>query len=233
MSTAVRAIRRNASIALLALLATIGAVLAGSVVSAPGAAAAPCQTCPDDPPPPPGHPQPRYEVWYPSGAFDTNLYIHATEDAVDDEAYLTVNGTTMWGPHSVHYQGPSTGPGNGRYNVPFRAVIYGSAFDIAMYDEDWPDPDDNLGSFHYLLPNLNAGPTVYGLSLRFDADSADYSLIQHHPGLLTRAGGPRGGPLPGPASRDGTTVPGGGGGTARCTAWTTRTCGTRWMAATR
>jgi hypothetical protein len=177
-STTCRAAVRRPWAVLSALLALLAAVTVGAVIAAPSAGASVCQTCEDPPPPPPpGHPPVRFDIWYPSGAFNTNLAVLKTEDFTgNDEAYLTINGTTVWGPVSVHFQGPSSGPGNGFYNVPFSAGIYGWYVDIAMYDEDWPDPDDNLGSFHFQFPNLAVGQTVYGYSLRFDADSADYML---------------------------------------------------------
>ncbi len=172
-STATSTGRRRASGALMALLAMLAVTLGASVAAAPGAIAAPCLTCEPDPgPPPPGGPSlPTYKVWADGSNY---LAVVETEDNGNnnDEAYIRVNNSTVWGPKSVS---PGS-PGNAHfYGVSFAALVTGSSFSISLYDEDWPDDDDNLGWHTIGLPGLQSGQTV-PMSREFTEDGAYYSL---------------------------------------------------------
>ena len=125
-----------------------------------------CQTCEPSPPPPPpgptGPPPPKY-VFNAIG-----LWVGATEDASWDEIYLKINDRKVWGPYGI----PDCGlgycehPFNGA--VPF--TYFSSFVKVSLYDEDWPDADDHLGTWYVWT---NALPYA---GLPFNLDGADYLL---------------------------------------------------------
>ena len=152
---------------LAALLVALLAIPAGISLATPSTASAcPPQGChvpPDDPPPPPNPPSPpppKYRL------FIDTLRAYETEDGFEDEAYIRVKGSTVWGPNdttALQIEYPNvvrdvTGP------------IW-----ISLYDEDgWPDPDDWLGDAYAPLPAY-VGSTAYG-NLWFTRDGANYVM---------------------------------------------------------
>ncbi len=84
--------------ALLVLLAIPVAIALGAP---PTASACPPQGChqePDDPPPPhpPSPPQPKYRI------FIDTLRAYETEDGFEDEAYIHIKGSKVWGPYGTN-----------------------------------------------------------------------------------------------------------------------------------
>ena len=152
---------------LAALLVLLAIPVAIALTSPSTASACPPQGCyqdPDDPPPPhpPAPPQPKYRI------FIDTLRAYETEDSFEDQAYITIKGTKVWGPYdtnALQMQYPNvsrdvTGP------------IW-----ISLYDDDpnnWFDGDDWLGDAYAPLPTL-VGATAWG-SLKFTRDGADYTM---------------------------------------------------------
>jgi hypothetical protein len=98
--------------------------------------------------------------------FIDTLRAYETEDGFEDEAYIRVKGSTVWGPNdttALQMEYPNvvrdvTGP------------IW-----ISLYGEDgWPDPDDWLGDAYAPLPAY-VGSTAYG-NLWFTRDGANYVM---------------------------------------------------------
>lgn len=139
----------------------------------PGAVAHPeqppgaiCQTCEPSPPPPPpgptGPPPPRY-------VFDViGIWVGQTEDASWDELYVKINDRVVWGPYGM----PDCGlyycehPLNGAIPLTY----FTSFVKVSLYDDDWPDADDHLGTWYVWY---NALPYA---GLQFNLDGADYLL---------------------------------------------------------
>ena len=158
---------RAALLAMLLALLSIPAVIALAVPST--ASACPPQGChvpPDDDPPPhppPGPPPPKYRIYI------DKLTAFTTEDdnGINDEAYIRVKGTKVWGP-------VSTNPYQAQYpNV--STVVTGPIW-VSLYDEDdgiW-DPDDWLGDAYAPLYPVIGWP-IYG-TLKFQEDDANYAM---------------------------------------------------------
>ena len=152
---------------LAALLVLLAIPVAIALTSPSTAAACPPQGCyqdPDDPPPPhpPAPPQPKYRI------FIDTLRAYETEDSFEDQAYITIKGTKVWGPYdtnALQMQYPNvsrdvTGP------------IW-----VSLYDDDpdnWFDGDDWLGDAYAPLPTV-VGATAWG-TLKFTQDDADYTM---------------------------------------------------------
>lgn len=67
----------------------------------------------------------------------THIKCHAQEDNTGaDDAYLVVDGTTIWGPTQM-----TNGDGKDIQDVP---VEQGKV--LTLMEGDWPDDDDNLGA---------------------------------------------------------------------------------------
>jgi hypothetical protein len=147
--------------ALLALLA----IPAGAGIMSPSTASAcPIQGChvPPDPPPPsppPGPAKPKYRI------FIDLLIAYQTEDSFEDEAYINVNGSRVWGPHSINAL---------QAQHPNVSVDVTGGMWVTLYDDDWPDSDDWLGDDVPSLPSA-VGAMTYD-SLRFTHDGADYLM---------------------------------------------------------
>ena len=152
---------------LAALLVLLAIPVAIALTPPSTASACPPQGCyqdPDDPPPPhpPAPPQPKYRI------FVDTLRAYETEDGFEDEAYIRINGTKVWGPSPVNvlqmaYPGVSrevTGP------------VWATLYDD---DPDSPfDHDDWLGDAYAPLPSA-VGATAWG-SLKFTQDGANYTM---------------------------------------------------------
>jgi hypothetical protein len=146
-------------------LAAISAVL----MTASPASACPIQGCghePDDPVPhpPPGPPPPKYRI-----TIDT-LRAYETEDSFEDQAYIQIKGSHVWGPHGVN-------PLQMAYPNVSRDVT--GPIWVSLYDDDdfWWDGDDWLGDAYAPLP-ASVGSTSWGV-LRFTQDDADYTMTVH------------------------------------------------------
>lgn len=91
-----------------------------------------------------------------------------TEDSGNDEAYITVNGTKVWGATSVN-EPNSYGVNR---NVFFGNSAGGTAL-VRLYDEDGPfDDDDLLGSVGVTAAQAGTGPRF----MFFTGDGASYAL---------------------------------------------------------
>lgn len=65
------------------------------------------------------------------------LLCYETEDWGADEAYIKLNGSTVWGPRSIN---------NGqKIDVNVSRTFSGSV-NINLFDEDWPDADDQIAN---------------------------------------------------------------------------------------
>lgn len=87
-----------------------------------------------------------------------------TEDAGEDEAYLRVKGTKVWGGDINSGQ---TADLRGVALIPF----YRRAR-IELFDEDWPDADDRLGVTYAMRNQQGEGEISYD----FTDDDARYVL---------------------------------------------------------
>jgi hypothetical protein len=93
-----------------------------------------------------------------------SLECHTTEDSGDDEAYLRVKGVKVWG---------------GDINSGQAVDLSGSALiefnrraRIQLFDEDWPDSDDLLGTTYARRSHIGQGEIAY----EFTDDDAHYTL---------------------------------------------------------
>lgn len=96
-----------------------------------------------------------------------SLYCETTEDSAGpDEAYLVVNGQTVWGPQSIN--DPEGRPVD-------KEVDFTTSAEIKLYDQDAGGPfdqDDYLGT-------VTAGSDLVGKGEqhgRFTGDGANYTL---------------------------------------------------------
>jgi hypothetical protein len=153
---------------LVAVAVALFAAAAAIALAAPSTASAcPPQGChvpPDEEPapkPPPGPPPPKYRIYI------DKLIAHETEDytGINDEAYIRVKGTKVWGPVSIN---------------PFQAQYPNVSMDVtgpiwvSLYDDDDIDSDDWLGDAYAPLPS-GVGLTAWGF-LKFKEDGADYTM---------------------------------------------------------
>jgi hypothetical protein len=155
--------------ALLAALLVLLAIPVAIALGAPSTASAcPPQGChhePDDPPPPPhppSPPPPKYRI------FIDTLRAYETEDDFEDEAYIQIKGSKVWGPYP-------TNPLQMQYPNVSRDVV--GPIWVSLYDDDPDSPfdhDDWLGDAYAPLPTI-VGATAWG-SLRFTQDDADYTM---------------------------------------------------------
>ena len=154
--------------ALLAALLVLLAIPVAVALGAPSTASAcPPQGChqePDDPPPPPppSPPAPKYRI------FIDTLRAYTTEDSFEDEAYIEIKGSKVWGPYgtnALQMQYPNVS----------RDVV--GPIWVSLFDDDpdsWFDHDDWLGDAYAPLPTI-VGATAWG-SLKFTQDDADYTM---------------------------------------------------------
>ena len=93
-----------------------------------------------------------------------------TEDNLgNDEAYLRVNGSVVWGPVDIN-------DGQNRNLTPVTPISFFGAAIVELFDQDVGgifDPDDFLGANTISALDLNIGPRA----VRFTGDEADYTLI--------------------------------------------------------
>jgi len=93
------------------------------------------------------------------------LACQQTEDSTGaDQAYLTYNGERVFGPRDIN-DGQSV-----RLNIV--RPLDGEA-KVALFDEDWPDADDFLGSITISAAELNQGLR----NQDFTRDGANYTLF--------------------------------------------------------
>ncbi len=94
-----------------------------------------------------------------------------TEDLTGpDEAYLKVNGTTIWGPSS-------TSNGQTHNLLPVVPITFLGAAVVELFDRDVGsllfDPDDFLGAIAVTSASVNLGPQAG----HFSEDGAAYLLV--------------------------------------------------------
>jgi hypothetical protein len=154
--------------ALLAALLVLLAIPVAVALGAPSTASAcPPQGChqePDDPPPPhpPSPPAPKYRI------FIDTLRAYETEDDFEDEAYIEIKGSKVWGPYdtnALQMQYPNVS----------RDVV--GPIWVSLFDDDPDSPfdhDDWLGDAYAPLPTV-VGATAWG-SLKFTQDDANYTM---------------------------------------------------------
>jgi hypothetical protein len=152
---------------LAALLVALLAIPAGISLATPSTASAcPPQGChvpPDEePPPPPGPPSPpppKYRL------FIDSLRAYETEDGFEDEAYIKVKGSTVWGPNDTT-----------EFQMEYPNVVRDvtGPIWISLHDDDSPLPDDWLGDAYAALPPY-PGFTAYD-NLWFTRDGANYVM---------------------------------------------------------
>src|SRR5262245_56880130 len=87
-----------------------------------------------------------------------------TEDAGDDEAYLRVKGIKAWGGEI------NSGETADLSGLPL--IHFNRRARIQLFDEDWPDSDDLLGTTYALRSHVDQGDIEY----RFTDDDAEYAL---------------------------------------------------------
>jgi len=157
---------RVAAVGLLTLLA----LLVAGAVAAPVAVAGPCQTCPDTPPPPPGPPGPppvKHRLTI------KKIVCYDTNDGgtqLNDELYVTVNGSKVYGPVSIN-------PLNGVRYPNVSTVLTGAVNvylgNIQLYDEDDTSADDRIGTLNVYG---NGSPTEITGTYTFSGSDAHYTV---------------------------------------------------------
>lgn len=87
------------------------------------------------------------------------------DSASDDDPYINVNGTRLWG----------EGDFSGRQSVYInRGIGFTGSATVALYDADWPDDDDLIGRFtvsetettsfnQFRMKRLSGAGSVYNL----------------------------------------------------------------------
>ena len=160
---------RVAAVGLLTLLA----LLVAGAVAAPAAVAGPCQTCPDTPPPPPGPPGPPGPPPVKHRLTIKKIVCYDTNDGgtqLNDELYVTVNGSKVYGPVSIN-------PLNGVRYPNVSTVLTGAVNvylgNIQLYDEDDTSADDRIGTLNVYG---NGSPTEITGTYTFSGSDAHYTV---------------------------------------------------------
>lgn len=133
---------RVAAVGLLTLLA----LLVAGAVAAPAASAGVCQTCEDPPPPPPGTPGPppvKHRLTIKKiVCYDTN---DGTGTQLNDELYVTVNGTKVYGTESIN---PLQGIRYPNVSTTLTGAVNVYLGNIQLWDDDDTSADDKIGTLN-------------------------------------------------------------------------------------
>jgi hypothetical protein len=158
---------RIAAVGLLTLLA----LLVGGAVAAPAAVAGPCQTCEDPPPPPPpgppGPPPVKHRLTI------KKIVCYDTNDGgtqLNDELYVKVNGSTVYGPVSINPLNGVRHPNVSRVLTGASGVYLG---DIQLWDDDDTSADDKIGTLNVYG---NGSPTEITGTYNFTGSDAHYTV---------------------------------------------------------
>ena len=95
------------------------------------------------------------------------LVCFQTEDWGADEPYINFNGTTVWGPGSLN---------NGQTAYLNVSRRFTDSVTISLFDDDWPDADDQIGYGHVYVGAAGLGEQ----SLTFiNENGPNYTLYYH------------------------------------------------------
>jgi hypothetical protein len=90
---------------------------------------------------------------------------HESEEFFGDEAYLEANGARIWGPADMN-----NGDERSLLAVPLQP--FRQSIDLALFDEDGPDPDDHLGTVRISRNRFRAGVQT----ATFTGDGTNYTV---------------------------------------------------------
>lgn len=96
------------------------------------------------------------------------LVCYDTEDWGADEPYLTVDGSTVWGPGSIN---------NGQTADVNVTRTFSGSITINLYEDDWPDADDYISSI--IVYEGAAGLGEQSLSFINAGNGSHYTLYFH------------------------------------------------------